>query len=128
VQAFELVTSFNRVNFFSASYVGVRFRNGGLTYYEVRVQRNCRVGVYAVNELVFARPVDPGPNSCTDQQEDWLHISFTTENRLTVQLNDGDPFEVLLEDPAGLYAGGGIDLVVSEARVNFSYIVVTAPR
>jgi hypothetical protein len=128
VPAFELVTSFSRVNFFSDSYVGVRFRDSGLTYYEVRVQRNCRVGVYAVNELVFTRPVDPGPNSCTDEQEDFLHMTFTPENRLTVQLNDGDAFEVLLEDDAGLYAGGGIDLVVSEARVNFSYFVVTAPH
>jgi hypothetical protein len=128
VPAFELVTSFSRVNFFSDSYVGVRFRDSGLTYYEVRVQRNCRVGVYAVNELVFTRPVDPGPNTCTDEQEDFLHMTFTAENHLTVQLNDGDPFEVLLEDDAGLYAGGGIDLVVSEARVNFSFFVVTAPH
>jgi hypothetical protein len=128
VPAFELITSFARVNFFSDSYVGVRFRNGGLTYYEVRVQRNCRVGIYAVNELVFARPVDPGPNTCTDAQEDFLHLTFTPENRLTVQLNDGDPFEVTLEDEAGLYAGGGLDLVVSEARVNFSYVVVTKPK
>ena len=128
VPVFELATSFSRVNFFSDSYVGVRFRNGGLTYYEIRVQRNCRVGVYAVNELVFARPVDPGENTCTDQQDDWLHMTFTADNHLTVQLNDGDPFEVLLEDEAGLYSGGGLDLVVSEARVTFNYVVVTAPE
>ncbi len=127
VPAFELATSFTRVNFFSDSYVGVRFRSSTLTYYEVRILRNCRVGVYAVNELVFARPVDPGPNTCTDEQEDWLRLGFTADNRLTVQLNDSDTFEVLLEDEAGLYAGGGIDLIVSEARVTFSYLVVTAP-
>ena len=107
--------------------MGVRFRAGDLTYYEVRILRNCRIGVYAVNELVFARPVDPGDNSCTDQQEDWLRMSFTADNLLTVQFNDSDPFEVLLEDAAGLYAEGGLELVVSEARVTFSYVVVTAP-
>ena len=128
VPAFDLATSFTRVNFFSASYVGVRFRAGDLTYYEVRILRNCRIGVYAVNELVFARPVDPGENSCTDEQEDWLRMSFTADNLLTVQFNDSDPFEVLLEDAAGLYADGGLDLVVSEARVTFSYVVVTAPQ
>lgn len=128
VPAFELATSFTRVNFFSDSYVGVRFRAGDLTYYEVRILRNCRIGVYAVNELVFARPVDPGENTCTDEHEDWLRMSFTADNRLTVQFNDSDPFEVLLEDPAGLYGGGGIELVVSEARVTFSYVVVTAPQ
>lgn len=128
VPAFELATSFTRVNFFSNSYVGVRFRAGRLTYYEVRVLRNCRVGVYAINELVFARPVDPGPNTCTDEQEDYLRLGFTADNRLTVQVNDSDVFEVLLEDSAGLYAAGGIELIVSEARVTFSYVVVTGPR
>jgi hypothetical protein len=128
VPAFDLVTSFSRINFFSDSYVGVRFRAGGLTYYEVRIFRNCRIGVYAINELVFARPVDPGPNNCTDAQEDWLHLTFTANNTLTVRFNDADPFEVLLEDPAELYTDGGLQLVVSEARVTFSYVVITAPR
>ncbi len=127
VPAFELATSFTRVNFFSDSYVGVRFRASRLTYYEVRVLRNCRVGIYAINELVFARPVDPGANTCTDEQEDFLHMTFTADNHLTIQLNDSDVFEVLLEDSAGLYAGGGLELVVSEARVTFSYVVVTGP-
>jgi len=127
VPAFDFATSFTRVNFFSDSYVGVRFRSSSLTYYEVRILRNCRVGVYAVNELVFARPVDPGPNTCTDQQEDWLRLGFTADNHLSVQLNDSDVFEVVLEDDAGLYAEGGIELIVSEARVTFSYVVVTAP-
>jgi hypothetical protein len=126
--AFELVTSLSRVNLLSDSYVGVRFRASDLTYYEVRVQRNCQVGVYAINELVFTRPVAPGENTCTDDQEDWLDIAFTVDNLLTVQLNDGDPFEVHLEDAAGLYTGGGIELVVNHARANFSFIVITAPR
>jgi hypothetical protein len=125
--AFELVTSVSRVNLLSDSYVGVRFRVGDLTYYEVRVQRNCQVGVYAINELVFTRPVAAGDNTCTDNQEDWLDIAFTADNLLTIQLNDADPFEVHLEDPSGLYAGGGIELVVNHARASFSFIVVTAP-
>ncbi len=127
VPAFELVTSFARVNFVTGSYVGVRFRANGLTYYEVRVQRNCQIGIYAVNQLVFTRPVDPGANTCTDDQDDWLHLTFTRANVLTVQFNDADPFEVTLDDPAGLYASGGLELVVARARASFNYIVVTAP-
>jgi hypothetical protein len=126
--AFELVTSLSRVNLLSDSYVGVRFRANGLTYYEVRVQRNCQVGVYAINELVFTRPVATGDNTCTDEQEDWLHVNFTADNVLTVQLNDADAFEVHLEDSAGLYANGGVEFVVNHARASFSFVVVTAPR
>ncbi|MCC6192715.1 MAG: SH3 domain-containing protein [Anaerolineales bacterium] len=126
--AFQLVTSLSRVNLLSDSYVGVRFRDNGLTYYEVRVQRNCQVGVYAVTEQVFTRPVAPGDNTCTDEQEDWLHLVFTADNLLTVQLNDADPFEVHLDDSAGLYTGGGLALVVNHARASFSFIVITAPR
>jgi hypothetical protein len=126
--AFELVTSLSRVNLLSDSYIGVRFRANGLTYYEVRVQRNCQVGVYAINELVFTRPVATGANTCTDEQEDWLHVNFTADNVLTVQLNDADAFEVHLEDSAGLYANGGVEFVVNHARASFSFVVVTAPR
>jgi hypothetical protein len=125
---FDLATSFSRVNFLTGSYVGVRFRVGDLTYYEVRIARNCQVGVYAVNELIFTRPVDPGPNTCVDDQEDWLRLSLSDDYRLRVQLNDADAFDVVLEDPAGLYTGGGIELVVAHARATFSYLVVTAPR
>lgn len=127
VPAFELVTSFSRVNFVTGSYVGVRFRASGLTYYEVRVQRNCQIGVYAISELVFTRPLDPGPNTCTDEQDDWLHLTFTADNLLTIQFNDADAFEVTLEDPGGLYAGGGIELVVARARASFNFVVITAP-
>lgn len=126
--AFELATSFSRVNFVSDSYVGVRFRANDLTAYEVRVLRNCEIGVYATNGLVFSRPVDPGENTCTDDLEDWLMISFTTDYVLTIHFNDADPFEVRLEDPAGLYSGGGLELVVGNAKATFSYVVVTAPR
>ncbi|MCC7358330.1 MAG: SH3 domain-containing protein [Anaerolineales bacterium] len=127
VPAFELVTTFARVNFVTGSYVGVRFRDNGVTYYEVRIQRNCQIGVYAVNEPVFTRSVDPGANTCTDEQDDWLHLTFTDDNVLTVQFNDADPFEVTLEDAAGLYAGGGIALVVARARATFDFVVVTTP-
>ncbi len=126
--AFVLATSFARVNFVSDSYVGVRFRANTLTAYEVRVLRNCEIGVYATNGLVFSRPIDPGENTCTDDLEDWLMITFTEDYRLTIQFNDADPFEVRLEDPAGLYTGGGLELVVSQARAIFSYVVVTTPR
>lgn len=125
--AFELATSFSRVNFVSDSYVGVRFRANDLTAYEVRVLRNCEIGVYATNGLVFSRPVDPGENICTDDLEDWLMISFTSDYVLTIHFNDADPFEVRLEDPAGLYSGGGLELVVGNAKATFSYVVVTAP-
>lgn len=127
VPAFELVTSFSRVNFVTGSYVGVRFRAGNLTYYEVRVQRNCQIGVYAVNELVFTRPLNPGANTCTDEQDDWLHLTFTADNVLTVQFNDADAFEVTLADPAGLYADGAIEFVVARARASFNFVVITAP-
>src|SRR5256885_13347237 len=60
VPVFQMATSFSRVNFFSDSYIGVRFRDSGLTYYEVRLLRDCRVVVLAVNQPVFTRPVDPG--------------------------------------------------------------------
>jgi hypothetical protein len=108
--------------------VGVRFRANSLTYYEMRILRNCRLEVYAVNQPVFSRPIDPGQNTCTDDLEDWLKVSLTTDYRLTVQLNDANPVEVQLNDPAGLYTGGGLELVVGQAKATFSYIVVTAPR
>ena len=127
VPAFQVATSFNRENFFSDSYVGVRFRDNGLTYYEVRILRNCQIAVYAVNQPVFTRPIDAGANNCTDQQDDWLMVSFTTDYRLTIEINDAEPIEITLEDPAGLYTGGGLVLVVGRARATFSFIVVTAP-
>jgi hypothetical protein len=127
VPVFQLATSFSRVNFFSDSYVGVRFRDSGLTYYEVRILRDCRVVVLAVNQPVFTRPVDPGANTCTDDLEDWLVVSLTKDYQLTIQLNDAEPVVVTLQDPSGLYTGGGIELVVGKARVTVSYIVVTAP-
>ena len=126
--AFELVTSFTRVNFVTDSYVGVRFRANNLTYYEVRILPDCRLVVLAVNQPVFSRPIDPGPHNCNDAQEDWLDVSFTTGYLLTVQLNDANPVQVQLNDPAGLYTGGGLELVVGQAKATFSFIVVTAPR
>jgi hypothetical protein len=128
VPAFDVVTSFTRENFFSDSYIGVRFRDNGLTYYEVRILRNCQIAVYAVNQPVFTRPIDAGANNCTDQQDDWLMVSFTADYRLTIQINDAEPVEIRLEDPAGLYTGGGLELVVGRARATFSFIVVTAPN
>jgi hypothetical protein len=128
VPSFELVTSFSRVNFFSDSYIGVRFRDSGLTYYEVRILRDCSIVVLAVNLSVFTRPVDPGANTCTDDLEDWLMVSLTPDYHLTIQLNDAEPVEVVLQDPSGLYTGGGIELVVGQARATFSYLVVTAPH
>jgi hypothetical protein len=125
--AFELATSFARVNFVTGSYVGVRFRSNDLTFYEVRILRNCQIGIYATNGLVFTRPIDPGENTCVDDREDWLRLSFTADNILTVRFNDADPFEVALADPSGLYSGGGIELVASRARATFSFLVVTAP-
>jgi hypothetical protein len=124
--AFDLATAFTRENFFSDSYVGVRFRDNGLTYYEVRVLRNCQIAVYAVNSLVFTRPLEAGANTCTDEQADWLMVSFTADNRLTIQINDAEPVEVLLEDPSGLYTGGGVELVIGRAKATFSFIVITA--
>jgi hypothetical protein len=127
VPAFQLATSFSRANFFSDSYVGVRFRDSGLTYYEVRVLRDCRIVVLAVNQSIFTRPVDPGANTCTDDLEDWLMVTLTPDYHLTIQLNDAEPVEVVLQDPSGLYTGGGLSLVVGQARATVSYFVVTAP-
>ena len=109
VPVFELATSFGRVNFSTGSYVGVRFRDSGLTYYEVRILRNCQVEVYAVSELAFTRPLDPGENTCVDDQEDWLAVAFSEDNILRVQFNDADSVEIHLDDPAGLYSGGGLE-------------------
>jgi hypothetical protein len=128
VPSFQLATSFSRVNFFSDSYIGLRFRDSGLTYYEVRILRDCRIVVLAVNQPVFTRPVDPGANTCTDDLEDWLVVSLTPDYRLTIQLNDAEPVEVVLQDPSGLYTGGGIELVVGQARATISYFMVTAPQ
>jgi hypothetical protein len=128
VPAFQLATSFSRVNFFSDSYIGVRFRDSGLTYYEVRILRDCRVVVLAVNQPVFTRPVDPGNNTCTDDLEDWFMVSLTPDYRLTIQLNDAEPVQVVLQDPSGLYTGGGLELVVGKARATVSFLVVTAPQ
>lgn len=127
VPTFQLVTSFSRLNFFSDSYVGVRFRDSGLTHYEVRLLRDCSLVVLAVNQTIFTRPVDPGANTCTDDLEDYLVVTLTPDYRLTVQINDSEPIQVILQDPSGLYTGGGLELVVGQARVTFSYIVVTAP-
>lgn len=124
---FTLVTSFARSNFFSDSYVGLRFRAGSLTAYELRISRNCQVAIFATGEQIFSRPVDPGANTCQDEQPDFLRLSFSDDNRLAVQLNDADPFDVLLEDPEGFYAGGGIEFVVNRARATFSFVVVTVP-
>jgi hypothetical protein len=128
VPNFQLATSFSRVNFFSDSYVGVRFRDSGLTYYEVRILRDCRVVVLAVNQQIFTRPVEPGANTCTDDLEDWLVVSLTPDYHLTIQLNDAEPVEVTLQDPNGLYTGGGLEFVVGKARATISYLVVTAPQ
>ena len=128
VPVFHLATSFSRVNFFTDSYIGVRFRDSGLTYYEVRILRDCRVVVLAVNQPVFTRPVDPGANTCTDDLEDWLVVSLTSDYQLTIQLNDAEPVVVTLQDPSGLYTGGGMELVVRQARATFSYLVITAPQ
>ena len=54
-------------------------------------------------------------------------MTFTADNVLTIQFNDADAFEVTLEDPGGLYAGGGLELVVSRARASFNFVVITAP-
>ena len=128
VPVFQLATSFSRVNFFTDSYVGVRFRDSGLTYYEVRILRDCRLVVLAVNHPVFTRPLDPGANNCNDDLEDWLTVTFTADYHLTIQLNDSEPVEVVLQDPSGLYTGGGLELVVAQARATFSYLVVTTPH
>ncbi len=128
VPSFQIATSFSRENFFSDSYVGVRFRDSGLTYYEVRILRDCRIVVLAVNQPVFTRPVDPGANTCTDDLEDWLVVSLTPDYHLTIQLNDAEPVDVVLQDPSGLYTGGGLELVVAKARVTVSYLVVTVPQ
>jgi hypothetical protein len=128
VPSFLLATSFSRLDFFSNSYVGVRFRDNGLTYFEVRILRDCTLVVLAVNQPIFTRPIDPGANTCSDNQEDWLMVSLTPDYRLTVQLNDAEPVDVELQDPSNLYTGGGIEMVVSQARATFSYWVVTAPQ
>jgi len=128
VPVFKLTTSFSRVNFFSDSYVGVRFRDSGVTYYEVHILRDCRVVVLAVNQPVFTRPVDPGANTCTDDLEDWLVVSLTADYQLTIQLNDAEPVVVTLQDPSGLYTGGGLEFVVGKARATISYMVVTEPQ
>ena len=54
-------------------------------------------------------------------------VTLTPDYRLTVQINDSEPIQVVLQDPSGLYTGGGLELVVGQARVTFSYVVVTAP-
>src|SRR5439155_18550636 len=112
VPVFEMATSFSRVNFFSDSYIGVRFRDSGLTYYEVHILRDCRVVVLAVNQPVFTRPVDPGANTCTDDLEDSFVVSLTADYQLTIQLNDSEPVVVTLQDPSALHTGGGIEFVV----------------
>ena len=94
----------------------------------MRILRDCRIVVLAVNQPVFTRPVDPGANTCTDDLEDWLVVSLTPDYRLTIQLNDAEPVEVVLQDPSGLYTGGGIELVVGQARATISYFMVTAPQ
>ena len=127
VPVFTMATSFSRLDFFSDSYVGLRFRDSGLTYFEVRILRDCRLVVLAVNNPVFTRPIDPGANTCGDNLEDWLMVSFTADYRLTVQLNDSEPVIVTLSDPSSLYTGGGIEMVVSQARATFSYVVITVP-
>jgi hypothetical protein len=60
--------------------------------------------------------------------EDWLVVSLTPDYHLTIQLNDAEPVDVVLQDPSGLYTGGGLELVVAKARVTVSYLVVTVPQ
>jgi hypothetical protein len=125
--AFQLITSFGRVNFFSDSYVGLRFRDSGLTYFEVRLLRDCTLVVLAVNQPVFTRPLQTGANTCNDDTEDWLMVTLTPDDHLTVQLNDAEPVDVVLSDPSKLYTGGGLEMVVGQSRATFSYVVITVP-
>ena len=53
-------------------------------------------------------------------------VSFTATYQLTIHINDAEPLVVQLEDPSGLYTGGGVELVVGRAKATFSFVVVTA--
>ena len=45
-----------------------------------------------------------------------------------VRITSPEPVVVTLQDPSGLYTGGGLEFVVGKARATISYLVVTEPQ
>ncbi len=128
LKAFELVMSLYRSNSTNDSYVGLRFRSQGESYYEMRILRDCSVEVYATEELIFPIKIDPGENNCGDQSPDYIEVSLNEDYELIFQINDSDPKLVTLPDPDGRYSNGSVELIASGVRAAWDFVVVTAPR
>lgn len=136
LSAFRVVTSFSRSNINLESYVGIRFRDTGSRYYELRLLtgtgRNegmCILQLFETDKMFQTQVVNPGENSCgSDDLEDYVDMSLSEGYDLEVRINDSDPYRFTLNDPNGQYTHGGISLTGSQIIAQFSYLVVTTPR
>lgn len=127
LSAVKVVTSFERSNFTSEGYVGLRLRGNDGNYYAVRVRSNCRVDVYETEVLVSRTELSPGENGCGDDAEDFLAITLDTNYQLEIRLNDADSLRVTLADPEGKYIRGEVQFEVSNVIAEISYVVITVP-
>ena len=128
INSFKLITSFTRADINSSSFVGFRFRSNPPNYLELRILRDCKVEVYTKDTLFFKGKVDSGTNTCNDGIDDFVNLTLDQNYLLQLIINDSDPLPVQLEDPQGIYASGGLTLLVNAADANFSYLLVTQPR
>jgi hypothetical protein len=124
--AFRLYTSFTVDDKSDQSYVGVRFRDSEVNYYQVILTpETCNVSVYATNNLFYSDQLDP--RICQALYYDMI-LTLSNDYKLGLQVNGYDVILIDLQDPDRQYGQGSIKLVVNQLDVKFDYIVILAPN
>lgn len=126
ISAFKLYTSFSIEYAIDESYFGIRFRDSGSDYFQIKfTPSTCKLEIYATNALVYPPNLDS--KTCIGRYYD-VELALTPDYKLSVQINGFEPITVNLQDPDGRYGHGKIDFVVNKLNVYLNYVVITSPK
>jgi hypothetical protein len=124
----HIITSFERVNYSSDTFVGLSLDLGNSDALTIRVLKDCRVELLKGESVLDIRTTNPGKNNCSsDGTEDYLEVFIFGDGSMSVQINDSDV--VLFPSYLAINTSISINnlvLEVGNGEARFSFIVLTS--
>lgn len=123
IGAFEVHSYFTLDPGQDDAYIGIRFRDNGTLFYEVRLLTgNCSFVVVNEQNEVFSGSFSPA--FCSDRYY-FMDVSLDEQYQLKLSINNAQPQIINLQDPEGKYVMGALKFSLHNMEADFGYIVVT---
>ena len=122
INEFSLVTHVMRQVSSSDTYIGFRFRDNGVNYYEIQISPSCQVNVFDSGNLIASPSIEK--DACINTISFFIEMNLSSDNKLEIRVNGYDPVLINLPDPMGIMNGGTIRLVANNTKATYEYLVI----